>query len=64
MTQKLRFFAEANRIMGLAAPVTVSEVISFLAYVISTAKAGELGPMELSAITLGRSVYHITGLSL
>ena len=56
--------SECKRVFALAIPVTTSEVLAFLAYLISTAQVGRIGSMELSAITLGRSIFHITGLSL
>ena len=58
------FGSECKRVLALAIPVTTSEVLAFLAYLISTAQVGRIGSMELSAITLGRSIFHITGLSL
>ena len=58
------FGSECKRVLALAIPVTTSEVLAFLAYLISTAQVGRIGSVELSAITLGRSIFHITGLSL
>ncbi|KAG2447110.1 hypothetical protein HYH02_007858 [Chlamydomonas schloesseri] len=59
-----RLWAESKRVLGLAVPISLSEVVSFFAYLVTTAQVGHLGPLELSAITLARSVFHITGLSL
>ncbi|GFR48036.1 hypothetical protein Agub_g9868 [Astrephomene gubernaculifera] len=58
------FWPEAKRVLSLALPISLSEVVSYFAYLITTAQVGYLGALELSAITLARSVYHITGLSL
>jgi|LauGreDrversion4_1035100.scaffolds.fasta_scaffold589518_2 Na+-driven multidrug efflux pump len=58
------FGLECRRVLSLAIPVTTSEVLAFTAYIISTAQIGRMGSVELSAITLARSIFHITGLSL
>ncbi|PNH09442.1 Multidrug and toxin extrusion protein 1 [Tetrabaena socialis] len=59
-----RLWPEARRVLSLAVPISVSEVVSFFAYLITTAQVGHLGSLQLSAITLARSVFHVTGLSL
>ena len=56
--------ARECRVLALSVPVSASEVLSFGSYLITTAQVGHLGSLELSAVVLGRSVYHITGLSL
>ncbi|GLC34912.1 hypothetical protein PLESTB_001177300 [Pleodorina starrii] len=63
-TSGMRWWPECKRVLRLAVPVSLSEVVSFVAYLITTAQVGRLGTLELSAITLARSVYHITGMSL
>ncbi|GLI61472.1 hypothetical protein VaNZ11_003869 [Volvox africanus] len=61
---RMALWPEAKRVLSLAVPISLSEVVSFIAYLITTAQVGGLGRLELSAITLARSVFHITGLSL
>ena len=56
--------AETKRVVRLAWPVTASEVLTYMAYLLTTAQVGHIGSHELSALTLGRSVFHLTGLSL
>ncbi|KAG1652556.1 hypothetical protein FOA52_013294 [Chlamydomonas sp. UWO 241] len=56
--------AEGRRVLGLALPISTSEALSFGAYLITTAQVGRIGSAQLSAITLARSTFHITGLSL
>ncbi|GAX79084.1 hypothetical protein CEUSTIGMA_g6524.t1 [Chlamydomonas eustigma] len=55
---------ELKKVLYIFWPVSASEVLQFLSYAITTAQVGHIGSAELSAITLGRSIYHITGLSL
>ena len=62
--EKTHFVLESRRVLALAIPVTTSEVLAFTAYIISTAQIGRIGSVELSAITLARSIFHISGLSL
>ncbi len=56
--------SRARRVFALSWPVSCNQILSFLAYMITTSQIGNYGRNELSAVTLGRSVYHITGLSL
>ncbi|GAX79083.1 hypothetical protein CEUSTIGMA_g6523.t1 [Chlamydomonas eustigma] len=55
---------ECKRVLSIALPITASQSLSFLSYLITTAQVGSLGPQALSALTLGRSIFHVTGLSL
>mmetsp|Transcript_14027 Transcript_14027/g.30361 ORF Transcript_14027/g.30361 Transcript_14027/m.30361 type:complete len:522 (-) Transcript_14027:229-1794(-) len=62
--RKESVISEFRRVLALAIPVMSSEVLSFASYLITTAQIGHLGSAELSAITLARTTYHITGYSL
>lgn len=57
-------FDEFRIIIKLAIPVTASDVLTYFAYLLTTAQVGHMGSHELSALTLGRSIFHLTGLSL
>ncbi|KAL6750327.1 hypothetical protein V8C86DRAFT_3183346 [Haematococcus lacustris] len=55
---------EAKRVLALALPVSAAEILSFASYLVTTSMIGQVGAQALSAFTLARTVYHITGLSL
>ncbi|KAG2501547.1 hypothetical protein HYH03_000054 [Edaphochlamys debaryana] len=55
---------ESKKVLRLAVPISLSNVIAFGGSLVTTAQVGHLGSLELSAITLARSVFHVTGLSL
>ena len=56
---------EARRLLALAAPLSAGQVLSYLGYLIVVAQIGRrLGPLQLSAVSLGSTFFNITGLSL
>ncbi len=55
---------EAGIALRLALPVSAAAVLWFSASLISTAMIGRVGSLELSAVVLARSIFHITGLSV
>lgn len=57
-------WSEARRLVALAVPLSAGEVLSYLGYLIVIAQIGRLGPLELSAVSLGSTFFNITGLSL
>mmetsp|Transcript_27092 Transcript_27092/g.73205 ORF Transcript_27092/g.73205 Transcript_27092/m.73205 type:complete len:544 (+) Transcript_27092:144-1775(+) len=50
--------------LRLSVPVSVAELLSFGATVTSTAYVGTLGSEALSAWTLARTLFHVSGLAL
>ncbi|KAF5837931.1 mate-domain-containing protein [Dunaliella salina] len=50
--------------LQLSVPVSVAELLSFASTVTSTAYVGTLGPEALSAWTLARTLFHVSGLAI
>ncbi|KAG2425324.1 hypothetical protein HXX76_013739 [Chlamydomonas incerta] len=50
-------------VLGLALPVGVVDTVSFLASLVGVLQVGRLGTVELSALTLGSTLFNLTGLS-
>ena len=62
--ESMPWLAECGRVLSLSIPITLSEVLTYFGYLVTTAQVGNIGSRQLSALTLGRSVFHLTGLSL
>jgi len=67
--ESIPWLAECGRVLSLSIPITLSEVLTYFGYLVTTAQVGNIGleywkSRQLSALTLGRSVFHLTGLSL
>lgn len=56
--------APPPRILSLALPTSTVDTLSFVASLFSVSLVGSLGTVELSALTLGTTLFNITGLSL
>ncbi|KAF8059751.1 DTX52 [Scenedesmus sp. PABB004] len=56
--------AEARRLLRLALPSSATGVLAFCARLITTAQVGRLSGTALSALSLGQTLYNITGLSI
>ncbi|KAG2430718.1 hypothetical protein HYH02_013560 [Chlamydomonas schloesseri] len=61
--QRAAWRHELYCVLGLALPVGVVDTVSFLASLVGVLQVGRLGTAELSALTLGSTLFNLTGLS-
>ncbi|KAG2496485.1 hypothetical protein HYH03_005310 [Edaphochlamys debaryana] len=54
---------ELMRVLALALPTSSVDVVSFLASLVGLFQVARLGTAELSALTLGSTLFNLTGLS-
>ncbi|XP_068121456.1 multidrug and toxin extrusion protein 2-like [Hyperolius riggenbachi] len=56
--------AEIKQLCGLAGPMVVSQMLSYLINIVSSVFCGHLGKIELDAVTLANAIISVTGLSV
>lgn len=53
-----------RRVLSLAMPICINEVVTFSAYLITSMQISALGSAQQSAHTLAMTLFNITGFSM